>query len=213
MLQNQIEGVLDMTFSTESDELGETKTFDLIPNGRKVAVTDDNKVLYVHLLSDFMLTRAIKKQIESFLQGFHELVPKHIVQIFNEKELELMLCGLPDIDLSDLKANIEYRGWAPDSQVIQWFWQILSTFDQEEKALLVLFVTGTSKVPLDGFKALQGSNGVNKFTIQKASGVDRLPVAHTCFNQLDLGEYSSMEVMKEKLMFAIKEGSQGFGFR
>ena len=45
-------------------------------------------------------------------------------------------------------------------------------------------VTGTSKIPLDGFKALQGTNGITRFQIQRASGVDRLPAAHTCFNQL-----------------------------
>jgi E3 ubiquitin-protein ligase HUWE1 len=72
---------------------------------------------------------------------------------------------------------------------------------------------GTSKVPLDGFKALQGVSGPQKFQIHKAYGpANRLPSAHTCFNQLDLTEYETKEQLKERLLLAIHEGSEGFGF-
>lgn len=72
---------------------------------------------------------------------------------------------------------------------------------------------GTSKVPLEGFKALQGVSGPQRFQIHKAYGpVDRLPSAHTCFNQLDLTEYESKEQLRERLLFAMHEGSVGFGF-
>jgi E3 ubiquitin-protein ligase HUWE1 len=68
-------------------------------------------------------------------------------------------------------------------------------------------------VPLDGFKALQGSDGVKHFNIQKAFGGSHLlPSAHTCFNQLDLPEYSTEDATREKLLIAIREGSEGFGF-
>lgn len=65
---------------------------------------------------------------------------------------------------------------------------------------------------MDGFKALQGSEGVRQFNIHKAYGTSRLPSAHTCFNQLDLPEYPSEEILREKLLTAIREGSEGFGF-
>ncbi|XP_042374745.1 E3 ubiquitin-protein ligase UPL1-like [Zingiber officinale] len=78
---------------------------------------------------------------------------------------------------------------------------------------LLQFVTGTSKVPLEGFKALQGIYGPQQFQIQKAYGApERLPSAHTCFNQLDLPEYSSREQLEERLLLAIHEASEGFGF-
>jgi len=87
-------------------------------------------------------------------------------------------------------------------------------FTREEKALFLQFVTGTSKVPLDGFGALQGMRGNQRFTIQKAYGgaEGKLPAAHTCFNQIDLPVYGSEQELREKLLFAIKEGSEGFGF-
>ena len=180
MLNNAIDGVLDeLTFSTESDEFGRQETVDLVPNGRTIEVTDDNKVEYIDCMADFILTRSIQRQIDAFLSGFREMIPSSLL-IFNENELELLLCGLPDIDLHDLQNNIEYRGYKPADQTVQWFWQIAHDLTQQEKALLMLFVTGTSKIPLEGFKALQGANGVNPFTIQKGDGTDALPISHTC---------------------------------
>lgn len=75
--------------------------------------------------------------------------------MFNDHELELLISGLPEIDVADLRANTEYTGYTAASTVVQWFWEIVSALDKEDLALLVQFVTGTSKVPLDGFKALQ----------------------------------------------------------
>ena len=65
---------------------------------------------------------------------------------------------------------------------------------------------------MDGFQSLYGSDGIRRFNIHKAYGSHLLPSAHTCFNQLDLPEYASEEETKEKLLIAIKEGSEGFGF-
>jgi hypothetical protein len=62
-------------------------------------------------------------------------------------------------------------------------------------------------------KALQGISGPQRFQIHKAyGGGKRLCSAHTCFNQLDLPEYASREELQERLLFAIREGSEGFGF-
>ena len=78
-----------------------------------------------------------------------------MVKIFNDNELELLISGLPEIDIDDLRANTEYAGYTAASQTIQWFWKIVREMSKQELALLVQFVTGTSKVPLEGFKALQ----------------------------------------------------------
>ena len=76
-----------------------------------------------------------------------------------------------------------------------------------------MFVTGTSKVPLGGFAALMGMRGIQRFSIHKAYGGDgTLPTAHTCFNQLDLPQYTTKEKLREKLVYCIREGAEGFGF-
>jgi E3 ubiquitin-protein ligase HUWE1 len=136
-----------------------------------------------------------------------------LISLFDAHELELLISGLPDIDLEDLRANTEYHGYTSNDQVICRFWHVMRGCSQEEKALFLQFVTGTSKVPLDGFKALQGSDGVKRFNIHKVQNATHLlPTAHTCFNQLDLPEYGTEDLLRERLLLAIKEGATGFGF-
>lgn len=119
---------------------------ELIPNGCNIKVTDENKVEYVRLICMHKMTYAIRSQIETFLDGFYELVPADLISIFSPTELELLLCGLPDIDLEDLMRNTEYRRYTEGDQTIVWFWEVLHGFSQEELARFVQFVTGTSKV-------------------------------------------------------------------
>jgi len=204
---------LDLTFSAESNEFGLVSTVDLIPGGQEIAVTDESKHEYVKLLAHHRMTTAIRRQIDAFLEGFHELVPPELVSLFDAQELELLISGLPDIDLDDLRAHTDYQGYKSADPEIGYFWSVLKSFSQEEKALFLQFVTGTSKVPLDGFAALQGSDGVKRFNIHRSfGGAAQLPSAHTCFNQLDLPEYPTEEATRDKLMIAIREGSEGFGF-
>ncbi|TQD73794.1 hypothetical protein C1H46_040671 [Malus baccata] len=220
MLENDISDVLDLTFSIDADEeklilyeRTEVTDYELIPGGQNIKVTEENKHQYVDLVAEHRLTTAIRPQINAFLDGFTELIDKELISIFNDKELELLISGLPDIDLDDMRANTEYSGYSPASPVIQWFWEVAQGFSKEDKARLLQFVTGTSKVPLEGFSALQGISGSQKFQIHKAYGsADHLPSAHTCFNQLDLPEYPSKEHLEERLLLAIHEANEGFGF-
>ncbi|KAK1293151.1 E3 ubiquitin-protein ligase UPL2 [Acorus calamus] len=220
MLENDVSEIPDLTFSIDADEeklilyeRTEVTDYELIPGGRNIRVTEENKREYVDLNAEHRLTTAIRPQINAFLEGFNELIPRELVSIFNDKELELLISGLPDIDLDDLRENTEYSGYSPASPVIQWFWEVVQGFSEEDKARLLQFVTGTSKVPLEGFSALQGISGSQKFQIHKAYGSpDHLPSAHTCFNQLDLPEYPSKEQLEERLLLAIHEANEGFGF-
>jgi len=212
ILENPINGVLDLTFSAETHDFGEKRIVMLKANGHNIPVTDENKAEYVSLVTELRTTTEIKVQIEAFVNGFHELIPKELISVFNDHDLELLICGLPDIDINDLRANTEYHGLGETSDVIQWFWAALQSFSGEEKALFIQFITGTSKVPIGGFRALQGMSGVQRFQIHRGSGIDRLPTSHTCFNQLDLPDYSSPESLADKLRLAITEGATGFGF-
>lgn len=77
--------------------------------------------------------------------GFHEIIPKDLVAIFDEKELELLISGLPDIDVVDWQNNTTYNNYSPLSLQIQWFWRAVKSFDNEERARLLQFATGTSR--------------------------------------------------------------------
>ncbi|XP_066587993.1 E3 ubiquitin-protein ligase HUWE1 isoform X2 [Prorops nasuta] len=203
----------ELTFSTEVNEFGVNDVRDLIPNGRNIIVTEETKLEYIRLVCQMKMTGAIRKQLNSFLEGFYDIIPKRLISIFNEQELELLISGLPNVDIEDLKANTEYHKYSATSLQIQWFWRSLRGFDQADRAKFLQFVTGTSKVPLQGFAALEGMNGVQKFQIHRDDrSTDRLPSAHTCFNQLDLPVYETYDKLRTNLLKAIHECSEGFGF-
>ncbi|KAE8583290.1 hypothetical protein XENTR_v10020474 [Xenopus tropicalis] len=213
LLENDVSTLgYDLTFSTEVQEFGVCEVRDLKPNGANILVTEENKKEYVHLVCQMKMTGAIRKQLAAFLEGFYEIIPKRLISIFTEQELELLISGLPTIDIDDLKSNTEYHKYQSNSIQIQWFWRALRSFDQADRAKFLQFVTGTSKVPLQGFAALEGMNGIQKFQIHRDDrSTDRLPSAHTCFNQLDLPAYESYEKLRHMLLLAIQECSEGFG--
>lgn len=119
---------------------------DLIPNGRNIPVTDENKADYIRLIAHHRMTSAIRSQIDSFLNGFYDLVPPELISIFSPAELELLICGLPDVNIDELQANTEYHQYKATDDVIVWFWEELRSYNREERASFLQFVTGTSKV-------------------------------------------------------------------
>ena len=212
ILENDITDILTEEFCVIEDEFGEEKVIDLIPDGRNIAVAEDNKKEYVQKLVEYRLTESVKDQLDSFLAGFHDIIPAELISIFNEQELELLISGLPEIDVDDWKANTEYHNYNPSSQQVVWYWRIVKAMTNEERAKLLQFITGTSKVPLNGFKELEGVSGLTKCNIHKDPSTNRLPTSHTCFNQLDLPAYESFEIMKQNITTAINLGADYFGF-
>ncbi|ESO02925.1 hypothetical protein HELRODRAFT_81131 [Helobdella robusta] len=214
LMENDVEDLgYELTFSTEViQEFGVTTIRDLKEDGRNIRVTEENKKEYVKLVCQMKMTGAIKQQLTSFLDGFYSIIPKRLISIFNEQELELLISGLPNIDIDDLKANTEIHKYQANALQISWFWRALKSFDQADRARFLQFVTGTSKVPLQGFAYLEGMNGTQKFQIHKDDrSTDRLPSAHTCFNQLDLPVYETYDKLRQMLLLAIHECSEGFG--
>ncbi|KLJ12683.1 E3 ubiquitin-protein ligase HUWE1 [Blastomyces silverae] len=214
MLENDITDIMTEDFSVESDDFGEKQTIDLVENGRNIPVTQENKEEYIQRVVEYRLVSSVKDQLDNFLKGFHDIIPADLIAIFNEQELELLISGLPEINIDDWKANTEYINYSASSNQIVWFWCAVESFDKEERAKLLQFVTGTSKVPLNGFKELEGMNGFTKFNIHRdfSDDQDRLPTSHTCFNQLDLPKYKSYEILRQRLHTAITAGNEYFAF-
>ncbi|XP_077458964.1 E3 ubiquitin-protein ligase Itchy-like isoform X3 [Stigmatopora argus] len=201
---------LEMFFSVDKEILGEVTTHELKPDGGNIQVTEENKEEYIRLVAEWRLSRGVEEQTQAFFEGFNEVLPQQYLQYFDAKELEVMLCGMQEIDLVDWQRNTIYRHYARSSKQIHWFWQFAKEMDNEKRMRLLQFVTGTCRLPVGGFADLMGSNGPQKFCIEKVGKENWLPRSHTCFNRLDLPPYKSYEQLKEKLMFAIEE-TEGFG--
>uniref|UniRef100_A0A673BQC7 E3 ubiquitin-protein ligase n=1 Tax=Sphaeramia orbicularis TaxID=375764 RepID=A0A673BQC7_9TELE len=201
---------LEMFFSVDKEILGEVTTHELKPDGGNIQVTEENKEEYIRLVAEWRLSRGVEEQTQAFFEGFNEVLPQQYLQYFDAKELEVMLCGMQEIDLVDWQRNTIYRHYARSSKQILWFWQFVKEMDNEKRMRLLQFVTGTCRLPVGGFADLMGDNGPQKFCIEKVGKENWLPRSHTCFNRLDLPPYKSYEQLKEKLMFAIEE-TEGFG--
>ncbi|XP_021169457.2 E3 ubiquitin-protein ligase HACE1 isoform X3 [Fundulus heteroclitus] len=213
ILDNDISDLgLELTFSVETDVFGAMEEVPLKPGGSSILVTQDNKAEYVQLVTELRMTRAIQPQINAFLQGFHTFIPPSLIQLFDEYELELLLSGMPEIDVEDWCRNTEYTsGYDPEDPVIQWFWKVVRSLTQEEHILLLQFVTGSSRVPHGGFAYLMGGSGLQKFTIAAVPYTsDLLPTSSTCINMLKLPEYPSREVLRDRLLVALHCGSYGY---
>ncbi|XP_033125340.1 E3 ubiquitin-protein ligase Su(dx)-like [Anneissia japonica] len=201
---------LDMYFTADFEILGKLESHDLKEDGANIAVTEENKDEYIHLMTQWRFSRGIDEQMKSFLEGFNEVVPLQWLQYFDERELELMLCGMQEFDIEDWQRNTIYRHYTRDSKQVQWFWRAVKEMDNEKRSRLLQFVTGTCRLPVGGFSELMGSNGPQKFCIEKVGKETWLPRSHTCFNRIDLPPYKNYEQLWEKLSFAIEE-TEGFG--
>jgi len=122
---------------------------ELKPDGASCAVTNSNVDEYIQLQMRYRLLDRVKDQVKALLLGFYDVIPEALLSVFDFQELELLLCGLPEIDIQDWKRNTEYTGdyerKGASHKVVKWFWEVVvDDFDEEHKARLLQFVTGTS---------------------------------------------------------------------
>jgi len=205
-----------LNFSTTEETMGDKREVLLVPGGDEIDVDQDNLPEYLEACLKYKMIGQVRAQLNELLLGFFDVIPEPLLTIFDFQELELLMCGLPEIDLEDWMANTEYSGEydrvGADHETCRWFWEVIEKFDHEMRARLLQFVTGTSGVPPRGFGTLQGNDGnIRRFTIHGVElGVCLYPRAHTCFNRIDLPMYESKKELEEKLELAVTMVATGF---
>ncbi|RLN96664.1 hypothetical protein BBJ28_00002298 [Nothophytophthora sp. Chile5] len=174
-----------------------SKVVDLVPNGSNIPVTEENKMEYISLRFKWIVATSVSLQLASLVQGLFAIIPKELLSVFDHQELELLICGIPDVDAQDWKTHTIYVG-ERDERVIAWFWNTVHEFTNEQKARLLQFTTGSARVPVQGFKALTMNDGrICPFAIQCVNKEECLyPRAHTCFNRIDLPRYDAEKDMR-----------------
>ena len=219
---NDITDVIDETFMIMEICFGEMVTIDLKPGGANIAVTEENKKEYVDLMVDYYISKRVKDQFDAFMSGFNELIPQDLIRNFNELELDWLIGGMSQIDVYvsvpfsphlDPPAEIHrrddwakytiYRGYKSNDKVIQWFWICVRLWPAVRRSRLLRFATGTSRIPFDGFRGLQGTDGPLPFTIAKAGDPKQLPKSHTSFNRIDLPPYKNYACLERNLTLAV----------
>ena len=189
------------------DSNDNNREIELIPHGKSIPVDNTNKFRYIYLMANYKLNETTKHQTQAFLNGLQKVVPMQYLQFFDEYELQMVLSGaLNALDIEDLKKNVDLKGYSMNESYMKDFWKILGDFNEADRNLFVKFVTACERPPLLGFAKL-----TPLFTIQmvNSEGDKKLPTSATCFNKLNLPKYSKKEILKEKLLLAIRS-AKGF---
>ena len=216
MATNSIDGVIYDNFEIVSEHFGEKQTLELVPGGSSIEVTDANKMEYIQAVVQWELTTSVEKQIESFVRGFYEFVPKAALAPFSVEDLEHLLNGDPEVDVERLRRHCTYAGGFKEaregSPTVKLFWQVMrERFQNRERGMVLRFVTGSSKEPLDGFKPpFQMVLASGEVDDGGADSSDKLPTSHTCFNQLVLPRCATAGDLVDKLMYAMTHSGGAF---
>ena len=189
-----------LTFERTIKGLGCEYTIKLKTDGDKIDVTNENKEEYIQLMINDVLYRQTKAQIDAIVNGFHEIIPAEELKAFNSRELNLIICGLPQISIDDLEANVVLSPpYTKSSPTIKALFNVLRKWNNENRSLFLLFVTASSKLPVGGFSKLE-----HRITISRLPGIENLPRAHTCFNNIELPDYKDEALLESKLLYAIQ---------
>lgn len=263
---------------------GEPVNIDLKPNGSTIDVTDENKDEYCELVIKCILLEDTSSQLGQLLKGIYAVIPRELLSVFDPTELAMVLAGLPRIDVADWEAHTTYvEPFDKEHEVVRWFWSIVEDLSHEQRARMLQFTTGSSRVPVTGFVALKSHNGKSCcFTIaplkesesetegetsetsrssstswilrrpslaslfssrsnnssnselenannnsnsvieseekdnvnsSSSSQMNPYPVAHTCFNRLDLPVYQTREELETKILEILEMDVTGFSIQ
>ena len=129
------------------------------------------------------------------------------MKFFSIKELELLITGVPDIDVNELKANAQFGGFVSQSDQVLWLFAMLEELDHEKLGKFLQFVSGCPCLPVDGLKPPLLVTLMEEIS---TSADSTLPRSHTCFNQIVIPRYSSLEVMKKQIVYALENAAEGF---
>jgi len=186
-----------LTFSTLTSDGSQV---DLVEGGAERKVGWHDRIEYCQLVERYKLAE-FDRQIEAIRKGFESLVPYEITQLCSWSVLEFCICGDSDISVELLKKNSELH-LPTDDKRVQYLWEALTSFSPKERSTFLQFVWGRSRLPVssDGWVFI-----VEDLDTSGKNPDDFLPASHTCFFQLDLPNYTSVNVMKEKLLYAISE--------
>uniref|UniRef100_A0A1I8G971 HECT-type E3 ubiquitin transferase n=1 Tax=Macrostomum lignano TaxID=282301 RepID=A0A1I8G971_9PLAT len=161
-----------------TDGAGKNRTVELKPDGRSISVTNANRQEYVAMYCDYLLNKGVYSKFRSFYLGFHQVCASNALILLRPEEVTV------------------YDGYRPNDAQVKWFWDIAINMEPAKQAALLLFITGSDRIPVGGMAEMQ-------MKIVRVNRLEMLPIAHTCFNQIMLPTYKTKATLTERLLLAI----------
>ena len=205
---------LEVYYSLEmKDVYNHTHSLELVNKGREIPLTNIDD--YIKKRINFMIG-LYEPFIKEIRDNIYAYFSKEVITSFTSDEFELILNGRPFIDIEEWKIFTEYKEpYNANHYIIKWFWDILKDLNQKELSNILLFSTGSGRVPLGGFAVLESNRGnISRFRIEMLpyeKGCKNFIKAHTCFNRIDIPLYKNKEEMVEMIKFIANQEILGFG--
>jgi len=200
-------GVTESTFADIFLEVfaingSDGKEIELKPGGKNLEVTFQNRFEWVSLVQKAR-TNEFRAQTEAMKRGLATVIPLPVLYLFAWDELKITIEGKPNLDVPLLKKHTVYRGYSgAEDETAKLFWKVIESLSPLEHSLFLRFTWGRSRLPLFSDQFTQ------EFKLSKLATETpdkTLPLSHTCFFELELPPYTSFDIMKQKLVYAITE--------
>jgi E3 ubiquitin-protein ligase HERC4 len=147
--------VFSLNFTISESYFGEVVSKPLKEGGENLDVTNENKEEYVKLYINHILNSSCKSQFDAFIEGFHKVVNKQVLQLFQAKELMALVIGNENYNWDEFKENCEYKEpYHKDHEVILMFWRSFKELTEEQKRKFLLFLTGCDRIPARGMDSV-----------------------------------------------------------
>ncbi|KAL4492608.1 hypothetical protein ABPG72_007721 [Tetrahymena utriculariae] len=202
LLENDINGLeLGITFSYIGYSNGTSKTVELKKDGLNIEVNDQNKQEYIQSYCKAKMQDEIALQTQYFQKGLFSIIPEDALEALEPEDFISFYQGVQEIDIQYLKKKMKYEGFKSTDKVIEWFWEILKDWDNDQKKKFLSALTEIPGIPVGGYPVRDVSTGnVKQLTISFLNcNPESLPVWHTCFFRVDIPKYNSKEQMKQKI--------------
>uniref|UniRef100_A0A6B2L0G6 HECT domain-containing protein n=1 Tax=Arcella intermedia TaxID=1963864 RepID=A0A6B2L0G6_9EUKA len=202
--KEDLEGKDRKFFEKFEISLSDKSTHLLIKNGNNMDVTYQNKDQYIKFAEAARLNES-KLQLEAMRKGLCDIIPEPLLNLLTWQDLEWRVTGRPKIDIKLLKRHTEYSGVSENAHHIVFFWHVLHSFTQEERRAFIRFAWGQERLPATDLEFTRtGTRMLIKPYTGKGDPDAAFPKADTCFFNFMLPAYTSAEILKDRLLFAIR---------
>uniref|UniRef100_A0A8C4GXH6 HECT and RLD domain containing E3 ubiquitin protein ligase 3 n=1 Tax=Dicentrarchus labrax TaxID=13489 RepID=A0A8C4GXH6_DICLA len=182
------------------ENYGMTEVKELIPGGESISVDKNNRKEFVEAYLRYVFSDSVSEQYSAFSAGFLKVCGGEILSLFQPSELMAMVVGNNNYNWEEMEKNAVYKGeYTATHPTVRLFWEVFHEFPLEKKKQFLLFLTGSDRIPIHGMESM-------RIVIQSTTAEEHyLPVAHTCYNLLDMPRYQTKEILRRRLTQAVEQ--------
>ncbi|KAM4603972.1 putative E3 ubiquitin-protein ligase HERC3 isoform 4-T4 [Polymixia lowei] len=197
---DDVEEIFCLNFAITRENYGLAEVKELIPGGESITVDKNNRKEFVEAYLRYVFTDSVSELYSAFSSGFLKVCGGKILSLFQPSELMAMVVGNNDYNWEEMEKNAVYKGeYSATHPTVTMFWEVFHEFTLEKKKQFLLFLTGSDRIPIHGMESL-------RIIIQSTTAAEHyLPVAHTCYNLLDMPRYQTKDTLRRRLTQAVEQ--------